>query len=183
MADDWPKIVKKRVTRISPWVSLIERAVAFAPGAEPQLYHAVSQQDYITIVALTPDGRIPIVRQYRPAVERHTWELPAALVDEGESPQACCERELKEETGFSVRTITAMGVYAPCTSRLSNAMHSFFVTTVERVPASPPEPGIELKLVSPAELGELVLSGEFELMLHIGVLLLAGLRGRIDLGC
>lgn len=182
MAEEWPKIVSKRATRVSPWVTLIERAVAFAPGAEPELYHAIGQQDYIAIVALTPDGRIPIVRQYRPALEAFTWELPAGLVDAGESPDACCRRELMEETGFPAREVHALGAYAPCTARLSNRLHSFFVATGERAKTPPAEPGIELKLVTPAGLAGLIVSGAFVLQLHIGALLLAALHGHIDLG-
>ena len=179
---DWPKIKSRRSIRISPWIEIIEREVEFSAGAAPELYHAVGQQDYIAIVARTPDGRIPIVRQYRPALERFTWELPAGMVDEGESADACCRRELLEETGFPARSVQALGVYAPCTARLSNRVHSFFVETGERADDPPSEPGIELKLVSPAELADLILSGEFVLQLHIGALLLAGLRGFIDLG-
>src|SRR5215475_1020457 len=85
---DWPKIKARRTTRVSPWMEIIEREVEFTPGAKPELYHAVAQQDYIAIVARTPDGQIPIVRQYRPALERFTWELPAGLVDKSESPRA-----------------------------------------------------------------------------------------------
>ena len=180
MTDGWPKIVSRRATRVSPWMEIIERGVEFSEGAPPELYHAVGQADYIAIVALTPDGQIPIVRQYRPALERFTWELPAGMVDAGESPQACCARELKEETGFAVRNLHALGTYAPCTARLSNRIHSFFVATGER--GQPSEAGIEVRLVSPAELAGLIRSGEFVLQLHIGALLLAGLRGYIDLG-
>ena len=179
MAGDWPKIVGRRVTRVSPWVEIIERAVEFAPGAAPELYHAVGQQDYIAIVALTAEGRIPIVRQYRPALERFTWELPAGLVDKGEQPEACCRRELKEETGLSARAVHALGAFAPCTARLSNRIHSFFVEAGEQGEAS--EKGVELRLVSPAELAGLIRQGEFVLQLHIGALLLAGMRGFIDL--
>jgi hypothetical protein len=46
----------------------------------------------------------------------------------------------------------------------------------------PTEPGIELKLVSLAQLAQLMLAGEFVLQLHIGAVLVAGLRGYIDLG-
>jgi 8-oxo-dGTP pyrophosphatase MutT (NUDIX family) len=180
MAGDWPKIKARRTTTVSPWMAIIEREVEFADGSPPELYHAVGQQDYIAIVALTPDGLIPIVRQYRPALERFTWELPAGLVDKGESADACCRRELKEETGFTARSVHALGAYAPCTARLSNRLHSFFVETGEQ--GQPSEAGIELRLVTPAELAELILSGEFVLQLHIGALLLAGLRGYIDLG-
>ena len=179
MAEDWPKIVGRRVTRVSPWVEIIERAVEFAPDAAPELYHAVGQQDYIAIVARTPAGLLPIVRQYRPALERFTWELPAGLVDAGETPEACCRRELKEETGFTARAVHALGAYAPCTARLSNRVHSFFVETGEQGEAS--DKDIELRLVSPTELAELIRQGEFVLQLHIGAVLLAGMGGFIDL--
>jgi ADP-ribose pyrophosphatase len=180
MAGDWPKIKARRITTVSPWMQIIEREVEFASGDEPHLYHAVAQADYIAIVARTPEGRIPIVRQYRPAVERFTWELPAGMVDEGETPEDCCARELQEETGFAARKVHALGTYAPCTARLSNRIHSFFVETGERGASS--EVAIDVKLVSPQELGALILSGEFVLQLHIGAVMLAGLRGLVDLG-
>jgi len=181
MSGDWPKIKARRTTTVSPWVTLIEREVEFAPGAAPELYHAIGQQDYIAIVALTPDGRIPIVRQYRPALEGFTWELPAGLVDAGEDAAESCRRELKEETGLSARAIHALGTYAPCTARLSNRVHSFFVETEAAADAEVSEPGIAVKLVTLPELGRLIRSGEFVLQLHSGALLLAAMRGYLDL--
>ena len=74
----WPKIISRRTTRLSPWVEIIEREVEFKPGASAETYHAIGQQDYVAVVARTPDGMIPIVRQFRPAVEGFTWELPAS---------------------------------------------------------------------------------------------------------
>ncbi len=180
MTGDWPKIVSRRATRLSPWVEIIAREVEFSAGAQPEIYHAVGQADYVAIVARTPEGQIPIVRQYRPAIERFAWELPAGMVDQGESAEACCARELTEETGFAARSLHALGSFAPCTARLSNRVHSFFVETGERGASS--EEAIELRLVSPAELADLIRSGDFVLQLHIGALLLAGLRGYIDLG-
>jgi hypothetical protein len=68
-----------------------------------------------------------------------------------------------------------------CTARLSNRVHSFFVATAAQAERPASEAGIELKLVTPAELGLLIQSGDFVLQLHIGALLLAGLAGHIDL--
>jgi 8-oxo-dGTP pyrophosphatase MutT (NUDIX family) len=182
MAKDWPKIKARRTIRVSPWMAIIEREVEFAPGAERELYHAVGQQDYIAIVATLPDGRIPIVRQYRPALESFTWELPAGLVDPGEDTVSCCQRELIEETGFVARAVHALGCYAPCTARLSNRVHSFFAEIDPIAEVNRTESGIEVKLVSTAQLAEQIHAGEFVLQLHIGALLLAGLHGYIDLG-
>ncbi len=180
MPAEWPKIIYRRTTRVSPWMAIIERAVEFAPGTEVELYHAVGQQDYVAIVAALPDGRIAIVRQYRPALEAFTWELPAGLVDEGEDPIATCRRELLEETGLTPRAVHPLGAFAPCTARLSNRLHSFFVKAALTGDAA--ERGIEFKLVTPTQLAKLIMTGEFTLQLHIGALLLAGLHGRIDLG-
>jgi ADP-ribose diphosphatase len=181
MADGWPKIKARRTTRVSPWMAIIEREIEFAPGTESELYHAVSQQDYIAIVAALPDGRIPIVRQYRPALESFTWELPAGLVDPGEDAAACCRRELMEETGLVARAVHPLGCFSPCTARLSNRVHSFFAEIDSMARGELAEPGIEHKLVSPAQLAAQILAGEFVLQLHLGAVLLAGLRGYIDL--
>jgi 8-oxo-dGTP pyrophosphatase MutT (NUDIX family) len=181
MAEDWPKITGRRDIPISPWMTVIERAVEFTPGAAPELYHAVGQQDYIAIVARTPEGLLPIVRQYRPALERFTWELPAGLVDPGEDAAETCRRELMEETGLRATAVHRLGVFAPCTARLSNRVHSFFVEASPRAPDTVVEAGIEVRLVTPAELGALIAAGEFVLQLHIGALMLAGLHGHLVL--
>ena len=111
---NWPKIKSRRTTRISPWMEIIEREVEFTAGSQSQLYHSVAQQDYIAIVALTPDGQIPIVRQYRPALERFTWELPAGMVEKGEDPAKTCRRELLEETGYSAGRWRHLATLFPC---------------------------------------------------------------------
>jgi ADP-ribose pyrophosphatase len=176
-----PRIVSRRTTRLSPWVEIIERDVEFRPGARVETYHAIGQQDYVAIVARTPDGMIPIVRQFRPALESFTWELPAGMADDGEAAVDCCRRELLEETGLTARAVQALGSYSPCTARLSNRVHSYFVDTAARDDRQGFDEGIELRLVTPRELGALILSGEFALQLHIGALMLAGMRGCLDL--
>jgi ADP-ribose pyrophosphatase len=181
MSMAWPKIISRRTTRVSPWVKIVEREVEFKPGGGTETYHAIDQQDYVAIVARTPDGMIPIVRQFRPAFESFTWELPAGMADEGETPAECCRRELLEETGLTARAVHALGSYSPCTARLSNRIHSFFVDADLHDGTKALDDGIELKLVAPRELSALILAGEFALQLHIGALLLAGMRGHLDL--
>jgi ADP-ribose pyrophosphatase len=180
-AKDWPRIRARRLASVSPWIKLMEREVEFSRGAPAEIYHSVAQADYIAIVALTGNGKIPIVRQFRPALEAFSWELPAGLVDPGEKPIDCARRELAEETGLAARSIHLLGEAFPCTGRLSNTIHSFFVRAGRPVAQFEPEPGIAVKLVSPAELVRLILAGKFSSQLHIGALLLAELHGYLVL--
>jgi 8-oxo-dGTP pyrophosphatase MutT (NUDIX family) len=177
----WPRIRSRRTTAMSPWMGIIAREVEFSRGAPPQTYHAVEQADYVGIVALTRTGKIPIVRQYRPALEAFTWELPAGLVDADEDPIESCRRELLEETGLIALAVHRLGSRSPCTGRLSNRIHSFFVEAGERIAAFEPEPGVTVKLVSPAEIARLIGNGEFVSQLHLGTLMLAELNGFIAL--
>jgi 8-oxo-dGTP pyrophosphatase MutT (NUDIX family) len=177
----WPRIRARSTTTLSPWVNIIAREVEFTRGAPPQLYHAIEQHDYISIVALTPNGKIPIVRQYRPALETFTWELPAGLLDSDETPAECCRRELLEETGLTTRAIHRLGTHAPCTGRFTNRVHSFFIETGERIAGFKPEPGLTVKLVSPAEIVGMAKSGKLAAQLHVAALFLAELNGFLSL--
>jgi ADP-ribose pyrophosphatase len=181
MLDGWPRVTSRQSTRISPWVDIIAREVEFSPGAPAQTYHAVDQLDYLAIVARTPDGRFPIVRQYRPALEAFTWELPAGLAERGEDPAEGCRRELLEETGYATRAIFPLGTAAACTGRLSNRIHSFFLEAGERGEDFTPEEGLSVRLVTPSELSAMIMSGEFIQQMHLGALLLAQLRSFIVL--
>jgi 8-oxo-dGTP pyrophosphatase MutT (NUDIX family) len=181
MAEEWPKILARRTTTISPWMDVIAREVAFAPGEAPQVYHAVGQRDYLCMIARIPDGRFPLVRQYRPAMEAFTWEFPAGLLERGEAPEQAAARELLEETGYPSRVVHSLGSAAACTGRLNNRIHSFYVETGERIADFKPEPGLSVALISPAELAELIKTGEFVQQLHLGALLLAELRNLMRL--
>jgi ADP-ribose pyrophosphatase len=182
MEQKWPKVKSRQSIRISPWVDMIAREVEFSPGEPAEVYHAVDQLDYLAIVARTPDAQFPIVRQYRPALEEFTWELPAGLIERGEDPAEACRRELLEETGYTTHAIYPLGTAAACTGRLSNRIHSYFVETGKRVEGFTPEKGMSVELVTSAQLASMIKSGEFVLQLHVGALLLAQLRSFIALG-
>lgn len=159
-------------TFLSPWVRLVQKDVEFAPGEPVHTYHCFALADYISILAKTPGDLIPIVRQYRPAVEAYTWELPAGMLEIGEEPVQSCIRELKEETGLTAQSVTPLGVYYSDTGRLENRLHVFYVETSEPVPDFVPESGMSVRYVTFEALKELIRTRQFQHQLHIAVLLL-----------
>jgi len=172
-----PRIVSRRETQISPWVRLVEKTVELEPNLPLEQYHCLAQADYVTIVARTRSGLVPIVSQFRPAVGCHTWELPAGLLDADEDPETCCRRELREEAGVEATRVQLLGSAFPDTGRLENRIHVFAVETTDPDPGFIPEPGLTVELVSPAELRTRILDGTFNHQLHIGALAMAELHG------
>ena len=61
------------------------------------------------ILPLLDDGRVVLIRQYRPIVGAEIWELPAGTIEAGESPEACARRELVEEAGYEAGRLEPLG--------------------------------------------------------------------------
>lgn len=171
------RIISRNEVRVSPWVSIVGKEIEFATDQQANIYHCLSQPDYIAILARTRQGLIPLVRQYRPAVEAYTCELPAGLLEQGENPVEACRRELKEETGLDAVSITNLGSYYADTGRLENRLHAFFVLASDPDPEFTPEPGLSVDFVNAQTLKSYILSGEFKHQLHLGLFTLATLMG------
>ena len=106
----------------TPWFEIVEKH----PTAGGTPHYALLTKDYVSVVAVTRDGRLPLVRQYRPAVGRTTLELPSGHVEDGETPEAAARKELLEETGLVADDWTCLGDLSPDTGRLANRMWCFF---------------------------------------------------------
>jgi len=117
--------------KLSPWVTLIEKTVRIRGLVEDQIYHSFAQLDYVSILAITSEGRILTVRQYRPALDKFTLELPGGLIDEGENPEIAATRELFEETGYVIAgDLEFLGCLSPDTGRLENKLWCYLAKGV-----------------------------------------------------
>ena len=134
------KPLKTEVAFATPWFEVLAKTMK--PGEAP--YYSLRLPDYAAVVAITEDQRVLAVRQYRPAVERHTIELPSGLVDPGESPAEAARRELLEETGYEAAEVEVLGAMEPDTGRLGNRIWNCVATGVRRVEGRAPEEGIKV---------------------------------------
>ena len=69
------------------------------PNGRTHDVEVVRHPSSIVLVPLEDDGRVVLVRQYRPSVGKEMWELPAGSLHEGETAEAAAERECEEEIG------------------------------------------------------------------------------------
>jgi ADP-ribose diphosphatase len=67
----------------------------------------------VILLPMPEPGHVILVRQYRYAVNRWLWELPAGSVDEGEEPEAAARRECHEEIGQVPDTIVRLAALYP----------------------------------------------------------------------
>lgn len=71
------------------------------PGSGNREREIVEHPGAVAILPVLEDGRIVLVRQFRPAVGRQLLEVPAGTMEKDEAPEETARRELTEETGYS----------------------------------------------------------------------------------
>jgi len=90
-------------------------------------------------VALDDDGRICLLRQYRPVFDQWLWELPAGKLDAGESPASTARRELEEEAGLRAARWDTLGRSLPSPGVFGEILHLFLARELSAAPAAPEE--------------------------------------------
>jgi ADP-ribose pyrophosphatase len=173
----FPRIAASQSTRLSPWVSIVENRVVSAPDDNGAIYHSIDTTDYVSVLAMTADRRVPLVRQFRPAVRRFTLEFPGGMRDGEEAPETCAIRELAEEVGLAAPRLQTLAALLPDSGRLGNRMWTYFARDAVPIPDWHPETGVEHMMVSIAELHALALDGSFDHAPHVAMLGVAVIRG------
>jgi len=82
------------------------------------------------IVPFLNQKTLLLIKQYRHAVGGFIWEIPAGTIDSGESPLACAQRELIEETGFSAEHFEKLGEITPLPAYSDERIHIFCATNL-----------------------------------------------------
>lgn len=137
----------------------------------------------VVLIPVTDSEEIILVRQYRHAIGRLLWELPAGSLKPGEDPHAAAVRECHEEIGLIPSAVERLGAFFPTPGYCDEEM-TFYRATGLRAPGKDDpaaqqdeDEAIEVRAFSVDAIREMVASGEIIDLKTVAGLTLTG-RGR-----
>ena len=156
-----------------PWLTVRCQRMLLPTGREHPEYYILEYPTWVNIIALTPDDRMLLVRQYRPALDITRYELCAGAMDPSDaSPLEAAQRERLEETGFGGGEWTKLMVVGPNPSAMNNVSISFLAHGVTKLcePRLEETEDISVHLFSRDEVYNMLKVGQFAQALMVAPL-------------
>jgi 8-oxo-dGTP pyrophosphatase MutT (NUDIX family) len=178
------KVLSSHYLAQNYWISIRADRCETPGGFFIDPYFVLEYRPWVSVVALTADQQVVLVRQYRHAVGTTVLELPGGMLDpQDASPLEAVRRELLEETGYSAESWLATGSVSPSPGSHTNSAYSFLATGVFLAdkPHLDITEEIQVVLLPLEEVIHKALSGELLHSLHVSSLFFALARlGRLS---
>jgi 8-oxo-dGTP pyrophosphatase MutT (NUDIX family) len=163
------------------WLQLREERVRLANGHEIERFHVIHGPDWASVLCVTNDSEVVLVRQYRHGASSPSLELPAGVIEPHETPEEAARRELLEETGYESDDWVSIQSVSTEPARHTTRAHFFCARGARRTrPAAPEETEVlEQVLVPLSDLSRLAQDGSILHGVHVGAILVAFARGLV----
>jgi len=99
----------------------------------------VEHNGAVAVLPVDADGNCTLVEQFRKPIEKTLLEAPAGKLDYGENPIACAQRELKEETGLTTKTLIPLGSIFTTAGFSDEKIYLFLAFDLEQNEPNPDE--------------------------------------------
>jgi len=99
-----------------------------------QTWDLVIHPGAVAIIPIDNHGRLVLVEQWRRAIRKITIEIPAGMLEKGEAPELCAQRELREETGYRAKTLIPFGGCYAAPGISDEYLHLFIAKGLEKSP-------------------------------------------------
>ena len=103
------------------------------PNGETSKREIVNHPGAVAIIAITDEGKLVVVEQYRKALERSIIEIPAGKLEPGELPEVTAARELEEETGYGCNELTYLQSFATSPGFADEIIHLFIARGLYKI--------------------------------------------------
>ncbi len=173
----WETLSSEYLVR-APWAVLRKDVCRMPNGHVVPEYYVLEYPDWVNMVALTADNQFILVKQYRHGVAQDVLEIPGGVIDTGEDAPTAAARELLEETGYRFDTIEELSTLFPNPATANNRTFTYLLTGGVKVQEQDldEQEEIEVLLVSPEELKQLLVRNQFGQALHTAALFYALMR-------
>lgn len=141
----------------------VDRDRVRMPNGREVVLDVVRHPRSVVLVPVPEPGQVILIRQYRYAVNRWLWELPAGTVDPGEEPEGAARRECHEEIGQVPATVVRLASFLPTPGYCDEEMVFFRLSglSVAESPAAVDEDeDIEPGVFSLSDAREMIRRGE-----------------------
>jgi ADP-ribose pyrophosphatase len=130
-------------------------------GGTRALREVVRHRGSVAAIPVDDQGRVVLVRQYRHPVGEALWEVPAGILEKGESPEQAVRREVEEEVGRRAGHVERLAVFHPTPGFCDEVLHLFRATALQEAPLHPDEDELlEVKWYTLDEARALLRAGE-----------------------
>jgi ADP-ribose pyrophosphatase len=147
-------------------------AVSLANGVKA-VREVVEHRPAVAIVPFDDDGQIILVSQFRYPVGEQLLEVPAGIIEEGETPEQCADRELQEEIGYRAREMRSLGSFWTAPGFSDELMYAFVAIDLEPSRLEPDEDeDITVVRVPVSRVREMIEAGEIRDSKTIAALLM-----------
>lgn len=102
------------------------------PNGKVSKREIVRHPGAVAIIGITDEGKLLLVKQFRKALEKTIYEIPAGKLEPGEEPLESAKRELKEETGYSAKELTHLVSFYTSPGFADELVHLYFADELER---------------------------------------------------
>jgi len=130
----------------NPWCAFRVDDVELPDGTRIE-YGVLEGGGFASVVPVTDERNVVLVRQWRQPLNAFTLELPCGGVDAGEEPERAALRELFEETGYRAQKLRHLTSVHTSTGRSTEVCHLFRCGAVRDARGPRPEPTEFIKVV------------------------------------
>ncbi|MFL0504357.1 NUDIX domain-containing protein [Ureibacillus sp. 179-F W5.1 NHS] len=103
------------------------------PNGKQSKREIVNHPGAVAIIAITKEGKLVLVEQYRKALERSIVEIPAGKLEPGEEPAVTARRELEEETGYGCNELIYLQTFATSPGFADEVIHLFVAKDLYKI--------------------------------------------------
>ncbi|MFC0523069.1 NUDIX domain-containing protein [Pontibacillus salicampi] len=95
------------------------------PDGKTSKRELVKHPGAVAVIAITDEGKMVMVEQYRKPLERSLVEIPAGKLEPGEQPHTTAVRELEEETGYTAKRLERVTSFATSPGFADEVIHLY----------------------------------------------------------